>query len=345
MEAGIVSPPKLSILMLAYNLQEYVAQALDGVLMQQVRFPYEIVVGEDCSSDRTRDIVRSYARRHPDKIRPIFRPHNLGMNRNFVRTLEMCRGQYVALLDGDDYWTSPQKLQRQVDYLDKYPDCSICFHNMIVIYEDGSLKPHPFHLEEPIYRISKPMPATVSRLEDIVPGNFLQTGSVVFRRGLFDSLPEWFTKMPTYDWPLHVLNTERGNIAYLDELWGVYRVHEGGLWSTQMSTYSRLDDVENMIDAYALIDEHLKFRYSVLLLKPRISLYRKAACLSWSEQEYRKSMVYLGKWFQAVWAFRGDRSRWQLFRKDMVSLGECALRTVKQSAAKRLRRPSNELSG
>src|SRR5262245_39714091 len=103
---------KVSVLIIAYNHERYLAQAIESVLAQKLSWPLELVIAEDCSTDRTREIVMDYARRYPDTIRPLFHEHNVGMSRNFQAGLEACTGKYIALLDGDDYWTSERKLQR-----------------------------------------------------------------------------------------------------------------------------------------------------------------------------------------------------------------------------------------
>jgi glycosyltransferase involved in cell wall biosynthesis len=107
---------KVSVLMITYNHEKFIAQAIDSILMQQTDFEYEIVVGDDFSKDRTRAILDNYKKKHPSKIKLLFPDRNLGMHRNFIQTLNSCQGQYVALLEGDDYWTSPYKLQKQVDF-------------------------------------------------------------------------------------------------------------------------------------------------------------------------------------------------------------------------------------
>lgn len=312
--------PRISVLLLAHNLEAYIAQALESVLMQQVDAPYEIVIGEDCSTDRTRAIIASYARRYPHKIRPIFRRQNLGMNRNFAHTLKACRGRYVALLDGDDFWTSPQKLQRQLDFLEEHPHCSVCFHNVNVVYENESKEPHPFHMQHPVHHISKALPNPISDLEDILPGNFLQTCSVMFRYGLFQDLPQWFCAMPTYDWPLHILNAQHGQIAYLDHIWGVYRVHQAGFWSMKMSMYDNLEDVKSMIQAYTLLDRHLQYQYTQLLEEPVIPLYWKAAQLLWAERNLDQSFIYFIKSFTGMMKPRHGPLRRKLLRWAKESL-------------------------
>jgi glycosyltransferase involved in cell wall biosynthesis len=290
--APIAERPTLSVVMIAYDMAPYIRQALDSILMQRVDFDYEVVIGEDGSTDGTREIVREYAARHPDRIRPIMREANLGMNRNFMETLLAARGRYVALLDADDYWTSPDKLQKQMEFLRSHPECSMCFHNTRVVYEHGDLPTHPFHVARPEHAISRPVPAPVTTLADIVVGNYVQTGSVMFRAGLYGTLPEWYLEMPTFDWPLHVLNAEHGDIGYLDEILGAYRVHSAGFWSMRMSRYESIGDVEAMIRAYRLIDRHTGGRYRDAIRGPLLDLYRHAAKLRLAEGRRAGALGY-----------------------------------------------------
>jgi glycosyltransferase involved in cell wall biosynthesis len=269
--------PTLSVVMIAYNVEQYIRHAIDSVLAQRVDFDYELVIGEDGSTDRTREIVLEYAANWPDRIRPILRDVNLGMNRNFMETLQQARGRFIALLDSDDYWTSPDKLQRQMDFFGSHPECSICFHNTLVVYEDGGLPTHPFHAEHREHLISRGIPKPISTLADLAAGNFMQTCSVMFRAGLYGELPDWYLEMPTFDWPLHVLNAEHGSIGYIDEVLGAYRVHSAGFWSTRMAHYRRISDVEAMIHGYRLIDRHTRGRYRKTIRDQLLSLNRKGA--------------------------------------------------------------------
>src|SRR5437762_2102790 len=110
--------PKLSAYLITFNQAQFLSQALDSILMQRVSFEYEIVIGDDGSTDGSADLIKSYQRRWPEKIKPVLQEKNVGMMRNAVDTLENCHGEYVACLEGDDYWTDPDKVQCQVDYLD-----------------------------------------------------------------------------------------------------------------------------------------------------------------------------------------------------------------------------------
>ena len=119
---------KVSVTIITYNHEKFIRKTLDSVLMQKVNFQYEIVIGEDCSTDNTKKILLEYQNKHPGKIRLLLAENNQGLVRNFMQTYRACKGEYIATLDGDDYWISSRKLQKQVDFLDRHGDFSMCFH-------------------------------------------------------------------------------------------------------------------------------------------------------------------------------------------------------------------------
>lgn len=119
--------PLVSAKIITYNQAPYVAQAIEGVLQQKTNFPFELVIGEDCSTDGTREIVFDYQKRYPDIIKVITSGNNVGANKNGRRAGKACRGKYIAYCDGDDYWHDPHKLQKQADYLESHPDCGLVF--------------------------------------------------------------------------------------------------------------------------------------------------------------------------------------------------------------------------
>ncbi len=119
--------PLVSILMVTYNHERFIARAIEGATQQETDFPFELVIGEDCSTDRTREIVSEYAERYPDVIRVITSDSNVGMRQNSIRTRRACRGKYISTCDGDDYWHNPTKLQKQADYLEDNPNCGLVF--------------------------------------------------------------------------------------------------------------------------------------------------------------------------------------------------------------------------
>jgi glycosyltransferase involved in cell wall biosynthesis len=120
--------PKVSVCMITYNHERFIAQAIESVLEQKTAFDFELVIGEDCSTDNTRTIVMTYSQKYPNQIRALIREKNIGTGQNLFKTINECKGQYIAHLDGDDYWTDPLKLQKQVDFLDAHPSYSLCCH-------------------------------------------------------------------------------------------------------------------------------------------------------------------------------------------------------------------------
>ncbi|SRR6266446_922637 len=136
---------KPSVCLITYNHGRFITQALASALAQKTNFEFEIVIGEDCSADHTRQILVEYQHRYPNKIRLVLPENNLGANRNCARILQAYRGEYIALLEGDDYWTAPTKLQEQVDFLDSHEECAICSHAVRVFHEDGNEAPRISH--------------------------------------------------------------------------------------------------------------------------------------------------------------------------------------------------------
>jgi glycosyltransferase involved in cell wall biosynthesis len=261
---------KVSVLMTAYNQQAYISQAINSILMQEVAFDYELVIGEDASTDSTREIVLELQRKHPDKIRVLLRSRSeaerdrarqIGGKTSFMEGFRACRGQYIALLDGDDYWTSPHKLQKQVDYLDSQPEISLCFHDVIGIDERA---PH-----EPM-NMAHAGQKEISTLAEIATGNFILPCSVMFRNHLWENMPEAFRKTRNGDWMLFMLCAEHGKIGFINEVMAVYRIHGDGAWSK----LTNIQQLKQHISTYELIDEHLKFKYHPLISK-KISAIRE----------------------------------------------------------------------
>lgn len=217
---------KISVLMVTYNQENFITKALDSVLEQRHAYPYEIVIGDDCSTDKTRDILLAYWNKHPDIIKLLFHGVNVGASKNYLTTLELCRGEYVAMLDGDDYWTDPEKLQKQITFLDNNPDFVISTHRFRRYYvEDGSYQDD---LYPEIYE---------SHPEGLViePDKFFlywvaQTLTVVFRRSAAD-LAEFKTYKHFDDMHLFFSVFQRGRGYAHGFFGGVYNIHQGGVWS------------------------------------------------------------------------------------------------------------------
>jgi glycosyltransferase involved in cell wall biosynthesis len=221
--------PTVSVCVTAYQHARFIAQALDGVLAQRTSFRVEILVGEDESTDGTRDIVSAYARRHPDRVRAFFRNRRDVIyydgrptgRYNFVATLQEARGDFVAFLDGDDYWTDAEKLQHQVDRLHEWRGCALCFHRIRVVDEAGT----------DLGEFAPRRPTERYDLGDLVEWLGIPTSSAMIRRSTIPELERWYLGLPVGDWPLWILCARQGDIAYLDAPMAAHRVHPGGQWS------------------------------------------------------------------------------------------------------------------
>ncbi|RYD73169.1 MAG: glycosyltransferase [Verrucomicrobiaceae bacterium] len=260
--------PKVSVAMVTYRHAPFLAQAIESVLNQQTDFPVELVIGEDCSPDRTREIAREYAARYPDRIRLQLPDENIGLTKNLSRTISACRGQYVAWLEGDDYWTSPHKLQTQADYLDRNSDCAWCFTRAEVVDAEGAIIPTGSTLKEvkPKYTLEEYLRLTFHP----------RACTVMFRHRLFPEFPKWFYELPTGDMPLHVLNSQHGDIGFIDEVMSAYRIHPGGVWShgiapgewsakTPEQLRYRAERAKAMVHLYETLDRNLGGAYRKIL--------------------------------------------------------------------------------
>jgi glycosyltransferase involved in cell wall biosynthesis len=253
--------PKVTVAMTTYNHEKFIAQAIESVLMQETNFPIELIIGEDCSTDGTREIVKQFAMRRPDIIRPIFQERNVGMHANGDAVMKACRGEYIACLEGDDYWTSPQKLQKQVDFLDRHPDHSICGTRFMNVDGDN---PTAAALPSPVQKES-------GTLEDILRWNYLLTCSIVYRAALLTDLPPGLRDLHHGDMPRWVLLAQRGRIGYINEVMAAYRMHSGGVW-IGASIETKIAALETTLKA---IHNHLENRY------PRI--HRVSLCIRYAE--------------------------------------------------------------
>jgi glycosyltransferase involved in cell wall biosynthesis len=245
---------KLSVAMITYNQERFIGQAIESVLAQKVNFDYEIVIGEDNSTDGTRDIVLDFHRRYPSRIVPLLRDRNLGAMRNFKESLAVCRGKYLALLEGDDYWTHEDKLQTQIDFLDAHPEYAVCCARAQLLDETrrGYSGIHPT------------IPSGSYTIADLFETNWVVTCTVMYRWGSVGPLPDWFLTLKMGDWPLHVLVGRSGKIRLMDEVMGVYRMHPAGAWSS-LSPVDQLLAIRKMLRA---LDKHLDFQYTDAIRRP-----------------------------------------------------------------------------
>jgi len=211
---------KVSVLMLTYNHKNYIADAIESVIKQQTDFPFELVIGEDRSTDSTANICREYQKKYPEIIKLTINDKNLGLQENFIRSYNRCSGEYIAICEGDDFWTNKHKLQIQADFLDSHKEYSACFHRVINYYQYNGTK-----------SLSNGGQKEDTTIIDLAKSNYISNVSAMFRRGLFGELPDWFTKVSTYDYAIHLLNAQYGKIHYMKTPMAVYRQHKSAIWS------------------------------------------------------------------------------------------------------------------
>ncbi len=221
-----MSGTKLSILTPTYNHAPFIRQALDSFLLQNTKFRFKVLINDDASTDGTREIISEYHRLYPDIIEPVFNDKNMGAQKNCIANFSRCDTEFAIICEGDDYFLDPHKLQKQVDFLERHPDASICFHPVQVV---GSIEPSaatvfPAEFEA----MSFPM-----GLRDLLERNFIQTNSAMYRwrflRGgrCSDVVPDNILPLDHF---IHLLHAEMGRIYMLPEIMSVYRRHPGGVW-------------------------------------------------------------------------------------------------------------------
>jgi glycosyltransferase involved in cell wall biosynthesis len=249
----------VSICCITYNHERFIAQTLNGFLMQQTDFPIEILVHDDASTDGTASIIRDFVARYPNRIRAVLRAENQYQHGRSIMPMfaEWAKGEFIALCEGDDYWTAPQKLQTQVTYLRANPDCVACCHDAVLVDEEGkTLASSYFQSAKEKFDQADVISSVLSREP---------TCSLVFRRSAYHApLPQWYLRRPN-DLMLDILLTCHGSLAFINSNWAAYRIHSGGIWSGSRES-ARI--VELILRFRILLEEpYFVERYRELLLR------------------------------------------------------------------------------
>lgn len=216
--------PMVSVCIISFNQEDYISEAVQGVLNQRTdSFELEIVVGDDCSSDRTLERLKQFQMANPSTIRFSERKANLGMHGNWEQTIKDCKGDFIAILEGDDRWDDPLKLEKQVNLLQQNPDASACFSNAKVLLDDGTFSAYDY-----VDRYGKDLNAEAFYELNFNP---IPTCTTLFRSAFFQGFPQVYYTSPFADWILHTLLMQKGPYVYLNETSSSYRKHDGGVWS------------------------------------------------------------------------------------------------------------------
>lgn len=274
----------------AYNHEAFIEDALKGFLMQKTNFRIEILINDDASNDRTPEIIRTYESQFPQLIKATYQVKNQfnGRTPEYI-TPPVKKGKYLIFCEGDDYWTDPLKLQKQVDFLEAHDDFVICHHNMKVIYTDTDQLSH---------LSNSPDQKEVTTIIDLAWGNYIFTASALFRYGLIPELPPWFSQCVVQDYPTHMLNAQYGKIKYMPEVMGVYRVHKHGVWECRDIVYrtkkwaEMLELIKNYFspEVNQILKESLNLNYAILLEHSR---GQRDKCLEISHKMIENNPYYL----------------------------------------------------
>lgn len=220
--------PLVSVCMLAYKVAPYIGKSIEGVLRQVTPFSVELVIGEDCSPDATRDICAEYAARYPGQINLLPSTVNLGIAGNAARTLGQCRGKYIAICDGDDIWADPLKLQQQVDFLEQNPDYGAVYTDVETISEHGDT------IEDPEHALIREQYAGGDIFFKLLTGNFVNNSTAVFRRRFLDDHEiDCDRDYYTHDHLLWLHIAAQSKIGFIDAKTTLYRKHSGGVTQSE----------------------------------------------------------------------------------------------------------------
>lgn len=247
---------KVTVVIVTYNHEKYIRKALESVICQETNFDFEVIVSEDCSSDATRDILMEYEREFEGRLSFIFSETNIHNMDVVTRAIRSARGKYIAFLDGDDYWVSKDKLQKQFDFMESHPDSAITYHDVVRVTEDGKA-----------VRVISGSPNRAT-IEDLIQGNFIPTGSCMTRRSAIADPPNWIRDLKSGDWPYHLLAAQSGYIDYVGGLVAHYRIHGDAVWSTRPLIEQWVRSLSILME----VETHLGARYPEAFARSRMNL-------------------------------------------------------------------------
>ncbi len=253
----------VDVLVPIYNHEKYLVQTLDSIVNQVTDFKFRVLASDDCSTDNTRDIIRSYALKYPEIVFPFFHEKNVGPLGNGYSLLSRVTSKYVALCDGDDYWADLHKLQKQVTFLEKNPDFSVCFGKADVINEEESY--------QQIKHSSEDHEKDVFTIEDIIASDkhIAPTATMLYRDELPKPIPDFYLTIFSADTFILLMEVDKGKAKYMDETFAVYRNHAGGMTKTE-KVKRHADYVK--FQMYEKVNELLKFKYDHLFRKKLLEM-------------------------------------------------------------------------
>ncbi len=297
---------KVSISCLAYNHEPYISKCLDGFIMQKTDFPFEVLIHDDASTDRTADIIREYEAKYPDIIKPIYQTENkyskgIGITKTYQ--FPRAKGKYIAMCEGDDYWTDPLKLQKQVDFLETNSDFNLCFHK--VYYVDENNKEIPFN---DYNKDTK----EVTCFEDLAPGNYINTCSILLRNlEILKSPPTLINNALPGDWVINLLVVgKKGKIKMFNQQMAAYRLHSGGVWGLKNKNCKMLvKHAKTAENLYYYFDKHEKLKLTTSIQ------YNRLSNQAFIEKKY---LLYFRAKLKSIYFFPQKFKNWKILLADYL---------------------------
>jgi len=257
-----MSEPLVSIACITYNHEKYIADAIEGFLMQETSFPIEVLIHDDASTDRTAEIIRSYEKNYPDLIKPIYQTENQYSQgkRPSSFNLKRAKGKYIALCEGDDYWIDPHKLQKQIDAMEEHPECNMCFHPVFIMNKEGVIESRPnnkYPKEIKVFSTSEVI---------LLRAGYFPTASTVLRSTNIEHLvhpPEWMLKLKGE----HTCNTVFGSLGggalFIPDIMAVRRQSTESSFSRRLSNDDKfaLEWANSMCYCFDKLNETTNYLY------------------------------------------------------------------------------------
>ena len=302
---GNINKPLVSICCITYNHEKFIEDALKGFLIQKTDFPFEILIHDDASTDRTADIIRQYEKKYPNLIKPIYQKENQyskGIRINPTFNFPRAKGRYLALCEGDDYWIEPNKLQIQINEMEKYPEVDMSFHPAYEVING----------ERGLVLAKHANRNKIFTLSEVIRGGgaFCPTASLIFRKEAVINLPEWFYKdAPVGDYFLQIFGARRGGALFINKIMSVYRRGHANSYTAMQKKDKKLKKkIEMRIVAMNKLNDFLDGKYEAeiydsLSLSCRSALSRQDIQIEYRKKIYENYRDYFVLREKILWKF------------------------------------------
>ncbi|MDR0824347.1 MAG: glycosyltransferase [Prevotella sp.] len=263
---------KVNVILITYNHADYIRQALESILIQETPYNVEIIVADDCSTDNTVEIIKEYEATTQFTFRYLPKTKNIGYIRNYRQAFAACTSDYIAIMEGDDYWVKPTHLQNHIHFMEKLPEASMSYNRHIRLFEDQ-------HREE-IFDWTDSKDYQLVTTEQLALGNRIGNLSCcVFRGNLVRQLDPKLFDMEIADWMLGMYMGQFGALAYLKDVTSAYRIHDNGQWS-KMSEKSQCERIIELINQY---DKYFDYKYTEAFTRHK----RRLEILLYGDKSFR----------------------------------------------------------